>query len=137
MPFSFPGSMDIFLSSMTSPKYSTLALLNSHLVGFKNRSFSCNRTKTLFRIFCQSCFVWCKDKNVVHVNDENSSINHVHKDLIHHGLVNCTCQRTLQFVQKPLVCFEGCFPLVTIAYTNIVVSNIQLGEQSGSLAFVQ
>ena len=48
IPLSFPGSIEIFPSSITIPKYSTFVLLNSHLVGFKNKSLSCNHFKTLF-----------------------------------------------------------------------------------------
>ena len=40
IPFSFPESIEILPSSITSPKYSTFVWLNLHLVGFRNRSLS-------------------------------------------------------------------------------------------------
>ena len=50
IPFSFPGSIDNLPSSVTSPKYSTVVWLNSHLVGFRNRSLSRKRVRTFFTV---------------------------------------------------------------------------------------
>ena len=56
IPLSFPGSIEIFPSSITIPKYSTFVLLNLHLVGFRNKSWSCNRARTFF-VFYEFFFI--------------------------------------------------------------------------------
>ena len=47
IPLNFPGSIEICHSSIIIPRYSTFGLLNSHFLGFRNKSFSCNQTRNL------------------------------------------------------------------------------------------
>ena len=55
IPFSFPESIEILPSSITSPKYSTFVWLNSHLVSFRNRSLSCKCVR-IFLVFSVNVF---------------------------------------------------------------------------------
>ena len=78
------------------------------------------------------------DKNIVHVNRDVSFIDEFPKDEIHHGLEGrwgiCKAEEHDHWFEQTAVRFKGCFPLVAIADTYVIVtpSDIQLCKECRS-----
>ena len=86
----------------------------------------------------QDSVVWSVDKNVVHVDRDISFVDEVAENEIHHGLKSgqgvCESEKHNHWFEQAAICFEGCFPLVSIANAYVIVSpsDIQLREECQS-----
>ena len=89
-----------------------------------------------FGVFCKGSLIWCEDENIIHINDDDAFINHVEKDVIHHGLKSgwgvTHPKKHYGGFEKPPVCFKRCLPLIAISNSYIVIppSNVEFGESA-------
>ena len=95
-----------------------------------------------FGVPCKGSLIWREDENIVHINDDDTFINHIRKDVIHHGLKGgwgiAHPKEHYGGFEKPPVCFKCCLPLVTIlnSYVIIPLMDIEFGELMSSLQLV-
>ena len=105
IPFSFPGSIEILPSSITSPKYSTFVWLNLHLVGFRNRSLSHKHVRAFlvmsFHLVQRGKYHPCIWSQCSHW----SYLQKCHPSLLGMSLVSYIFQRTSLLVQEVLCLF--------------------------------
>ncbi|KIJ42184.1 hypothetical protein M422DRAFT_171584, partial [Sphaerobolus stellatus SS14] len=86
------------------------------------------------------CF--CEDKDVINVDNDNSLINELLEDFIHHCLESCRtiCQAKEhdQRFKKASVGSESSLPFISLFDANIIVppSNIKLSKVLGLFQFV-